>query len=262
MTLDSADFDSTVRRRSSRRGYEDDHDSEPRARTHESGSPLPTNRAVLGLTVAVALVPFLALSALVTGGWSPLLTADATIAERLYERVHPDPAFAHGLEIWTELFGTWAMRIVSLLAAAWLVFRRQFATAAWACAAVFTANLLGLVVKLTVDRARPEFADPILVGVGPSFPSGHALMATTGMGIALFAALPLLRGAMRHVACWVAIGIAMSTALSRPMLGVHWFSDIFAGVSLGIVALALTMLAWTYLPPVARRWDRESANWR
>ncbi|MFC7329326.1 phosphatase PAP2 family protein [Marinactinospora rubrisoli] len=201
-------------------------------------------------------MPFLALCVLVSAQWSPLIAFDTAVAATLYERVHPDPALAHGLEIWTELFGTWSMRIVSLLTAGWLLLRRQFSTAVWAGAAVFLANLFGLVVKLSVDRARPEFADPIVEGVGPSFPSGHALMAATGMGILLFAALPLLRGAWRHVAWTAALGIALSTALSRPLLGVHYVTDIVAGLCLGVCTLAATMLLWTYLPRVARRWDR------
>ncbi|RCV52869.1 PA-phosphatase [Marinitenerispora sediminis] len=206
--------------------------------------------------MGAAALPFVVLCALVSAQWPPLMAFDAAVADTLYERVHPDPALAHGLEIWTEVFGTWSMRIVSLLTAGWLLLRRQFSTAVWAGAAVFLANLFGLIVKLTVDRARPEFADPITEGVGPSFPSGHALMAATGMGILLFAALPLLRGAWRHVGWTLAVGAAMSTALSRPMLGVHYVTDIVAGLSLGVFALAATMLLWTYLPPIARRWDR------
>ncbi|GAB3211484.1 phosphatase PAP2 family protein [Marinactinospora thermotolerans] len=221
---------------------------------------LPSRRPMLAAVAAAALAPFLTLLVLVSTQWEPLLSLDRSLATALYERVHPDPQFAHALEIWTEMFGTWAMRIVSLLTALWLFVRREFSTAVWAGTAVFLANLFGLITKLGVDRARPEFADPITVGVGPSFPSGHSLMAATGMGILLFAALPLLRGVWRHVAWTIAIGIALSTALSRPMLGVHWFSDIFAGVSLGVFTLAATMLLWTFLPPVARRWDRSSRS--
>lgn len=223
---------------------------------------LPARRGVLSAVAVTAALPFLFLCALVNGGWWPLLAFDAALAERCYAWVRPLPGLAYGLEIWTEAFGTWSMRIVSLLTAAWLVLRRQFSTALWACAAVFTANLLGLVTKLGVARERPEFTDPILVGVGPSFPSGHSLMAVTGMGILLFAALPLLRGLWRGAAAAGAAAVALSTALSRPLLGVHWFTDIVAGVSLGVLTLALTLLVWTFLPPVFRRWDRPAPGRR
>ncbi|ASU85702.1 hypothetical protein CDO52_25440 [Nocardiopsis gilva YIM 90087] len=206
----------------------------------------------------VAALPLLLLLSLVAGQWAPLMSFDQSLAQSLHDAIAPSPGLAHGLELWTDAFGTWAMRIVSLLAAAWLLIRRQVSTAVWAGATVFLANLFGLILKLTVDRPRPEFADPISVAVGPSFPSGHALMAVTGMGILLFAVLPLLRGAWRSIAWVVAIVIALSTALSRPLLGVHWGTDIIAGMSLGLFTVALTLLLWTFLPPIARRWDRPS----
>ncbi|UOE18395.1 phosphatase PAP2 family protein [Thermobifida halotolerans] len=207
------------------------------------------------MVATAAAVPFLSLVALVVGGWGPLLSLDSAVAERSYTWVRPRPELAHGLQLWTEAFGTWSMRIVCLLTAAWLAVRRLFVTALWACTAVFTANLAGLVTKLTVARPRPEFADPVSVGVGPSFPSGHALMAVVGAGVLLLAVLPLLRGVWRGVAWVAAVAVAASTALSRPLLGVHWLSDIAAGASLGVCVLALTLLAWTFLPAAVRRWD-------
>ncbi|CAM3696976.1 phosphatase PAP2 family protein [Nocardiopsis rhodophaea] len=206
----------------------------------------------------VGAVPLLLLLPLVAGQWGPLIAFDRSLAQSLHDAITPSPGLAHGLEVWTDAFGTWAMRIVSLLAAAWLLIRRQVSTAVWAGATVFLANLFGLILKVTVDRPRPEFADPVAVGVGPSFPSGHALMAVTGMGILLFAVLPLLRGGWRMFAWVVAVGIALSTALTRPLLGVHWGTDILAGMSLGLFTIALTLLLWTFLPPIARRWDRPS----
>lgn len=218
--------------------------------------PLPTERLVLFLVTAVAIAPFLALSALVTEQWYALIRFDLGMARLLYEQVASSPGLVHGIDVWTEVFGTWSMRILSVLVAVWLLLRRQFTTAVWALTAVFLANLAGLITKLGVDRPRPDFAEPLATGVGPSFPSGHALMATVGMGILLFAALPLLRGMWRGAACVLSCAIALSTALSRPLLGVHWVSDVVAGIALGVAVLAGTMLLWTCLPAVLRRWDR------
>lgn len=222
-------------------------------------APLPRDRTTLVLVMAAAALVFFPIAALVSGQWYVLMRGDLALARLFYDAVHPEPTLGHGIEVWTEVFGTWSMRVVSVLVAGWLLLRRQFSTAAWAIATVFLANLAGLVVKLGVDRDRPQFTDPISTGVGPSFPSGHALMATVGMGLLLFAALPLLRGRWR-VTVWVlAVAIALSTALSRPLLGVHWVSDVVSGVALGVLVLAATMLLWTYLPSAVRRWDREPA---
>ncbi|WP_052745950.1 phosphatase PAP2 family protein [Allosalinactinospora lopnorensis] len=236
----------------------DRNDPAHHERDRAAPGPLPAQRRVLAVVMTVAAVPLVTLWALVSAQWGPVVSLDRAIAVSLYEFVLPAPDLAHGVELWSETFGTWSMRIVSLLAACWLLLRRQFSTAAWAAATVFLANLFGLILKLTVDRPRPGFAEPLATGVGPSFPSGHALMAATGMGILLFATLPLLRDRFHPIAWTVATAIALSTALSRPLLAVHWVSDIAAGLALGVFTLAATMLLWTFLPPIARRWDRPS----
>ncbi|TQN33088.1 undecaprenyl-diphosphatase [Haloactinospora alba] len=217
--------------------------------------PLPRQRRPLTGATLVATVALVLLGTLVAVGWGPLVTADRVVAGALYGLVHGSAA-AHGVELWTEAFGTWTMRIVALATAAWLLLRRRISTAVWAAGTVFAANLAGLALKLTVGRQRPAFDDPITTAVGPSFPSGHALMAVTGTAILLFAVLPLLPSRLRPAAWAAALAVTVSTALSRPLLGVHWFSDVLAGAALGVAVVAGSLLLWTFLPAGARRWDR------
>src|SRR5205823_14203791 len=73
-----------------------------------------------------------------------------------------------------------------------------------------------------------------------SFPSGHA--ATSA---ATFAALALVLGIGRSLpvrACLagVAAGIAAAVASTRVLLGVHWLTDVMAGVAVGWAWFALT----------------------
>lgn len=100
-------------------------------------------------------------------------------------------------------------------------------------------------LKLVFARPRPEF---MLVETGGfSFPSGHA---TTGAALAVL----LVWFASRHLrARWVfvaAVGAAASWALGqavgRLVLGVHYLSDVVAGVGTG-VAVASLVLAGTLL---------------
>ena len=95
--------------------------------------------------------------------------------------------------------------------------------------------------KGIVGRPRPELG--ALAGLDPSFPSGH-----TAAAAATFAACALLLGRRRSprvqsALTGVAVGLAVAVALSRVLLGVHWFSDVLGGLALGwawfgIVALA------------------------
>ncbi|MDS1271760.1 phosphatase PAP2 family protein [Lipingzhangella sp. LS1_29] len=229
---------------------------EPQAREARRTGILPDDRRILAVVAVVAALLLVVLTSLVATRWDPLIWFDTGAALHLYSTVHPLPTLGHGLETWTDLFGTRVMIALGVLVAVWLALRRQFTSAVWALGATGAAGAVGWVMKHAVERPRPEFIDPIATGSGPAFPSGHALMATVGMGVLLFATLPLVRGAWRWVVVVLAVGVAFSTGGTRPLLGVHWISDVIAGASLGVVILAGSLLVWTFLPQSLRRWDR------
>ena len=99
------------------------------------------------------------------------------------------------------------------------------------------------IVKVIVSRDRPAISQ--LTGFsGSSFPSGHAAAAA-----ATFAVIALLVGrgrrrAVRNVIAGVAAGLAVLVAGSRVMLGVHWFTDVLAGIALGWAWLAVCSIAF------------------
>ena len=97
-------------------------------------------------------------------------------------------------------------------------------------------------VKVIVDRARPDIHR--LAGVsGPSFPSGHAATAA-----ATFAAVALLAGrgrsrSTRAVLAAAAGGVAAAVAATRVLLGVHWLTDVLAGLAMGWAWCAIGSIA-------------------
>ena len=87
-------------------------------------------------------------------------------------------------------------------------------------------------VKELLDRVRPEF-NPIAETLGPSFPSGHS-----GLAAAFYAAAALVLARRRSprtraLLAGGAVAIAVAVACSRVLLGVHWMSDVMAGLALG-----------------------------
>jgi membrane-associated phospholipid phosphatase len=98
-------------------------------------------------------------------------------------------------------------------------------------------------VKGLIDRARPTL-NPIAETLGPSFPSGHSSTAA-----AFYAALALILARRRspRVRALLAGGagaIAIAVAASRVLLGVHWLSDVIAGVFLGWLWFAICAVAF------------------
>jgi membrane-associated phospholipid phosphatase len=103
-------------------------------------------------------------------------------------------------------------------------------------------SLVTQLVKLGVDRTRPVLG--IAAGLNDSFPSGHSASAA-----ATYAACALLLGrgrspAVRAVLTGSAVAIATAVAASRVLLGLHWFSDVVAGLALGWGWFAIVALAF------------------
>jgi len=103
--------------------------------------------------------------------------------------------------------------------------------------------LLANSVKFFVNRARPTLHQ--LTGFsGKSFPSGHATAAA-----ATYAAFALLFGSRRSlntktILAGSAAAIAVVIAGTRVLLGVHWLTDVIAGLILGWAWFAVGSLAF------------------
>lgn len=104
-------------------------------------------------------------------------------------------------------------------------------------------TLLVNVTKVVVDRSRPDIRR--LTGFsGASFPSGHAATAA-----ATLAALALVLGLgcsprVKAALAGAAAGLAAAVATTRVLLGVHWLTDVMAGLALGWAWFCLCSIAF------------------
>jgi len=126
---------------------------------------------------------------------------------------------------------------------AWL-FWMHCSKAAWHWLAAFlSTGLLTWLLKITVRSNRPATLTD-----GYSFPSAHTSMSLAFYGfLALMIAreLPVQR---RWLPYSVAGLVVASIGFSRLYLGAHWFSDVLAGLSLGIIWVALMGIAYDRHP--------------
>ncbi len=128
-----------------------------------------------------------------------------------------------------------------------LVWHRIFLHVYFAFTAIAFSGLLGMLIKNSIGRARPAFTPEGSIWMSmpfefvykyASFPSGHA---TTGGAIALVLALLFPRWR------WFFILAGLAIAISRPVLGVHFPSDIVAGFVFG------AGFVWVYARQFARK---------
>lgn len=139
-------------------------------------------------------------------------------------------AFALG---WRRVVGDWTAAIVLAVVSA---------LAWWSC------NSL----KLVFGRARPDLADRLVAAGGYSFPSGHATQSAAIWGTLALLVARRLPGHRRPV--WaVGVGVAAAVGASRVYLGVHWFTDVVAGWTLGVAFVGVTALLLSRRPATGGR---------
>lgn len=146
---------------------------------------------------------------------------------------------------------------LGLVVAAAFFLLRMRSSAYFAAASVIGAYAVAYVAKKGVNRHRPvwDAVHTISTESGASFPSGHATGTSTLAVVLILAAVPLLTGLAARRAVSAVLGLyVIVIVVSRPILGVHFPTDVLAGAALGI--------GWTLLcASVLRPWqDRPSAG--
>jgi len=129
-----------------------------------------------------------------------------------------------------------------------LMYRHQYRQSIVLLAVVVGGNLLNVGLKHLLHRGRPAIEDPLLMLPTYSFPSGHAMAATVFYGLAAAYAVTHLRS--RHLArsaILAAVIMITLVCVSRVYLGVHYLSDVIAGLAEGIAWLVVSLTALEYV---------------
>lgn len=149
-----------------------------------------------------------------------------------------------GLKLVSMLGGYQALVVASVIVTV-LEYRRGLGRSVIALLVLVVGGQFVVVnsVKALVGRTRPDISR--LTGfAGSSFPSGHAAAAS-----ASYAAFSLLLGRRRSprikaVFAAVTAAVVAAVAASRVLLGVHWFTDVIAGVAIGWIWFTLISIAF------------------
>jgi undecaprenyl-diphosphatase len=200
-----------------------------------------------------AAVTFAILLVLVRSGWAPLHRLDVGTAET-FNRINADqPQLVRTAEVVSDVFDPNVFRVALTFVALAYLIRGERHHAIWLAVTVFGGAALGLALKQIIGRARPVLPDPVSTAPGLSFPSGHALGATIGCCLILLLTLRFLSKRGRVAAVVAAALVVATVALARVVLGVHFVSDVLAGITLGAGWVAVT--TWAYMA-----WRRETGQ--
>lgn len=196
--------------------------------------------------VLVALVVLLAaLATLVVTDASQDL--DGEVAQAAFDISYSRPWLVDVLDFVALVLSNVGVGIALAVVAAIAFVRREWRIGIWVVLSGVVAIGGNALVKLVFARPRPAWEDPVHEIGGYSFPSGHA----AGAGV-LFTVLAMLtivatgRGWRRRLLLTLWTLLAFVTAADRVLLGVHYLTDVTAGLAFGaLVAVALWLVVAT-----------------
>ena len=206
----------------------------------------PASATGLALTVALVVAIggglVLGLLAYLMRTNAQLVTIDNSVGQ--WEDDHATHLSTQALQRVTDLAGTYVVVVVIVVVAIAEVVRIPNKwVPVFLVSVVVGEVVLVTTIKQALDRVRPSF-NPAAATLGPSFPSGHSATAA-----ALYAAVALVLARRRAprtraLIAGAAAAVAVAVACSRVMLGVHWLSDVIAGLAFGWAWFAICAIAF------------------
>ena len=117
------------------------------------------------------------------------------------------------------------------------------------CLALILEAAVFITVTGIIGRPRPDVAQLDQVSVDTSFPSGHAAAAAAYCAIAIVIFQRTRNRSLRAITVIVAVGVPVVVGVCRMYRGVHYFTDVIAGTTLGVAcAVAVYAIVRRCLP--------------
>lgn len=206
-----------------------------------------------GLIVAGGLGGFIALAQVARNATPPALDTGILLAFRESGRTDVPLGPLWLQEAARDVTALGSTVVLSLIAAAavfFLLLIRKSREALLVLFAVGGGQLLSSLLKLGINRPRPDLVSHLVDVQTLSFPSGHAMMSAViylTLGSMLTRIVP--GSAARIYVLGLAVLLSLMVGISRVYLGVHWPSDVLAGWCAGFAwAMLCWLLARRFLP--------------
>lgn len=184
------------------------------------------------------------------------VAADATLAFDTAFLEYLQSFASPGLTVFFEVvsfLGGDGLNVLLVLVVGFLLVRRRWGAAVGLFLATGGAHLLNSLLKDAFQRPRPAPVETWIAAQHFSFPSGHAMIGAAFYVFLGYLAWRLLQGVPRIAATAGFLALIVLIALSRVYLGVHYLTDVVAGVLAGFVWADSVIIAGRLLTR-RRRW--------
>lgn len=176
--------------------------------------------------------------------WLPLESVDRGVAADLNRAVADRPAVVSALKIITLLGSDGVLGWLVAISALILLVRKRWRLAGYLLVTSAGGLILDASLKIAIGRLHPVVANPVALGGGNSFPSGHALTSVIGYGALLLVFTPAVPRRARKPVIIALATIVVLVGFSRLALGVHYLSDVLGAWCLGIAWLGTSAYAF------------------
>lgn len=200
--------------------------------------------SLFALTVALVGVPFGILLEQVVGHGG-LVYIDTAAARRLHAGVRGHPLLIGALKALTFIGTPQFLTFLVIVSGVFLLRRGRKRLAAFLGITALGGGIVDSLVKIAVNRPRPNLVDPLIPPHGKSFPSGHAMSSTIVYGALLLILFPIIPRAQRWTAVAGVCVLVLAIGVSRLALGVHYITDVAGGIVLGVAWLTASTAAFS-----------------
>ncbi len=217
----------------------------------------PTRAGVLTRVIAGLGIAFVLLAVFVASGLDALQSIDDRIGNSAYDFSARHDRFVDFLDVVAVVFGNLWIGVALALGAAYALWRKERSVALWIVASGIAAMGGNALLKLIFQRDRPAYHKPLHEIGGYSFPSGHAAGSAMFFTVLVLMTIAVThRGWRRRILIAVLVLLGLGVSASRVLLGVHYLSDVTAGMCFGV---AITLGLWLLLVTDATRLPHELA---
>lgn len=160
--------------------------------------------------------------------------------------IHSSEVLRDFMLIFTNIFSPTLITGISLVLIAYLIHKKNYYYSLISIFSLGGGYVFTFIIKNIVTRIRPENA--FILVKGYSFPSGHAVAATIFFTLLIYFFIVKVKSMIvREILVVLCVLSIILTAFSRVYLGVHWLSDVLAGMGFGLFWVTSIILLVKYV---------------